>query len=94
MWDLIIKNGRVITMESPQAQDKAILIKDGIIVDIVDNGMVKELDAHNVIDATGLVVMPGLVDCHTHLCEYATEEFTMLKVNPKKWLLYQTSLTV
>lgn len=84
MWDLIIKNGRVITMESPQAQDKAILIKDGIIVDIVDNGMVKELDAHNVIDATGLVVMPGLVDCHTHLCEYATEGVHHVKGKSQK----------
>lgn len=73
MLDLIIKNGCVLTLDSPEEQHKSILIKDGIIVDIVDNDIAEKLDAREVIDATGLVVMPGLVDCHTHLCEYATE---------------------
>lgn len=73
MWDLIIKNGQVFTMDSPDTQNKSILIKDGIIADIVDNAIARKLDAYQVIDASGLVVMPGLVDCHTHLCEYATE---------------------
>lgn len=72
MWDIIIKNGRIITMESPGEEEKALLIKDGIIADIVENDVAEKLDAIEVIDATGLVVMPGLVDCHTHLSEYAT----------------------
>lgn len=73
LLDLIIKNGRVLTLDSPEEQYKSVLVKDGIIVDIVDNDLAEKLDAREVIDATGLVVMPGLVDCHTHLCEYATE---------------------
>lgn len=73
LLDLIIKNGCVLTLDSPEEQHKSILIKDGIIVDIVDNDIAEKLDAREVIDATGLIVMPGLVDCHTHLCEYATE---------------------
>ncbi|MGI5858154.1 MAG: amidohydrolase family protein [Tepidanaerobacteraceae bacterium] len=73
LWDLIIKNGRVLTMDSPWEQNKSLLIKDGIIVDIVDNDLAQRLDANEIIDASGLVVMPGLIDCHTHLGEYATE---------------------
>ncbi|WP_296970369.1 MULTISPECIES: amidohydrolase family protein [Tepidanaerobacter] len=73
LWDLVIKNGRILTMDSPHEQYKSVLIKNGIISDIVDNETAENLDACEVIDATGLVVMPGLVDCHTHLCEYATE---------------------
>lgn len=73
MWDLIIKNGRVLTMDSSKELNKSILIKDGFIVDIVENNVAEKLDAHHVIDASNMVVMPGLLDCHTHLCEYATE---------------------
>lgn len=73
MWDLIIKNGRVLTMESEKEVNKAILIKDGLIADIVENSIAEKLDARKVIDAQGLVVMPGIIDCHTHLCEYATQ---------------------
>lgn len=84
LWDLIIKNGRVLTMDSPREQNKSILIKDGIIVDIVDNDMAEKLDAHEIIDAAGLVVMPGLVDCHTHLCEYATEGVHQIRGKSQK----------
>jgi len=73
LWDLVIKNGRVLTMDSSKELNKSILIKDGIIADIVENSIAEKLDARKVIDAKGLVVMPGLIDCHTHLCEYATE---------------------
>ncbi len=73
MWDLVIKNGHILTMDSPREQYKSVLIKNGIISDIVDNETAETLDARKVIDATGLVVMPALIDCHTHLCEYATE---------------------
>lgn len=73
MWDLIIKNGRLLTMDSTKELNKSLLIKDGLIADIVENNIAEKLDARKVIDAEGLVVMPGLVDCHTHLGEYATE---------------------
>lgn len=73
MWDLIIKNGRVLTMDSAKELNQAILIKDGLIADIVENSIAEKLDARKVIDSTGLLVIPGLIDCHTHLCEYATQ---------------------
>jgi len=73
VWDLIIKNGRLLTMESYKELNKSLLIKDGLIADIVENSVAEKLEARKVIDANGLVVMPGLIDCHTHLCEYATE---------------------
>lgn len=73
MWDLIIKNGRILTMDSSKELNKSLLIKDGLIADIVENSIAEKLDACRVVDAEGLVVMPGIVDCHTHLCEYATQ---------------------
>jgi len=61
MSDLIIKNGIVYDpLNKIDGEKKEIHIKDGIIVDKV-NGDAK------VIDALGMIIMPGGVDIHTHI---------------------------
>src|ERR1700722_8405688 len=51
-------------------RDGALLMEDGRIVEVGPSRRVENLaqsrNAHE-IDATGRVVMPGFVDCHTHL---------------------------
>ena len=65
MADIIIKNGYILTMDS--AQDD---IKRGVVV--IENGIITQVSestdeiANTVIDAKGGVVMPGLVNTHTH----------------------------
>ncbi|AKB74031.1 S-adenosylhomocysteine deaminase [Methanosarcina lacustris Z-7289] len=65
MADIIIKNAYVLTMD-PDAGDLkngTVVIEDGKITEIGDK--TKE-SADTVIDAKGSVVMPGLVNTHTH----------------------------
>jgi imidazolonepropionase len=50
--------------------DGALLLRDGLIEEVGPTRRVENLAAARgarVIDATGKVVMPGFVDCHTHL---------------------------
>lgn len=59
----IIRNGRIVTAVDDYIAD--LLIDDGRIVAIG-----RSLNANpgvEVIDATGLLVLPGGVDCHTHM---------------------------
>ncbi len=60
---LLIKNGRVVDPVTNTDEVMDVLIKDR---KIIKTG--KELNAENaeIIDATGLVVAPGLVDAHVH----------------------------
>ncbi len=62
----IIKNGMVISMDS--SRDKYtyedVVISDDKII-YVGNDYEGEYD--NEIDASGKIVMPGLINCHTHL---------------------------
>ncbi len=62
---VLIKNGKVI---DPGNLDGVmdILIKDGVLSEISDN---IEASADRIIDASGKIVAPGLIDMHVHLRE-------------------------
>ncbi len=61
MSNLIIKNGLVYDpLNDIDGEKKEIYIKDGVIVDKVNS------DA-KVINASGMIVMPGGVDLHSHI---------------------------
>ncbi|WP_018903839.1 dihydropyrimidinase [Variovorax paradoxus] len=59
----IIRNGRIVTAVDDYTAD--VLIDDGCIVAI---GRTLDVSADvEVIDAAGMLVLPGGVDCHTHM---------------------------
>jgi len=60
--DIIITGGLAVTPEGPRRADIGIL--DGKISGVGEPG---SLNGHERIDATALVVLPGLVDVHVHL---------------------------
>ncbi len=62
-FDLIIKNGTVILENEARVID--IAVQGGKIAAIGENLG----EAKNVLDATGLIVSPGMVDAHTHISE-------------------------
>lgn len=61
----IIRNGTVLSMDAAIVGGESvdILIEDGRIVDV---GRGLAVEAADVIDATGMIVMPGFVDSHRH----------------------------
>lgn len=70
MNSILIKNGRIIDPSQDWDQQGNLLIEDGKI-----KGLCKETtNADEVIDATGLIVSPGLIDLHVSLCEPGFEE--------------------
>ncbi len=44
----------------------SILIENGIIKDFVSNSSIDKISADEIIDAKDKIVLPGLVECHTH----------------------------
>ena len=60
--EILIKNGTVVNAEGRQNADVA--VKDGVIVS-VEKG-IDPMPETEVVDASGLLILPGAIDVHTH----------------------------
>ena len=67
---LMIHNGRVIDPANNFDDIADVLVVDGKIAAV---GEVDNFETHDVIDATGLIVTPGLIDMHVHFREPGQE---------------------
>jgi 5-methylthioadenosine/S-adenosylhomocysteine deaminase len=69
-YDIVIAGGTVLTMAADLkiVEDAVVAVKDGRIVRVEKRDRQQPLpEAAELIDAAGSVVMPGLVNTHTHL---------------------------
>lgn len=83
-YDLIVTGGDVIDPALGVLQGAAVLIADGKFVAVETDGKkitaaLKKVDKENVIDATGKLVTPGLIDLHVHLREPGREDEETIK---------------
>lgn len=79
-YDLIIRNGNIVSADSVQLGD--IAIKDGKIQEVA-YGRKIDGDALKEINAEGLHVFPGLIDSHVHFNEPGRAEWEGLETGTK-----------
>jgi len=67
--DLLIKNATVLTMNKDKTvfDNGLVAVKDNKIVAVTDGKDVNDYQAKTTIDAEGDIVMPGLINTHTHV---------------------------
>src|SRR5947207_1843296 len=70
----LITHGKVYTISGAVIENGDVLIRDGKIAR-VGRGLSAPAGV-KVIDAAGKVVLPGLIDAHSHRGESATNEFS------------------
>ncbi|MEM1574721.1 MAG: amidohydrolase/deacetylase family metallohydrolase [Nitrososphaerota archaeon] len=88
MYDLIIKNGTVIDPSQDLHEKKDIAISNGKIEAIESS--IAPIDTKKVIDASNMIVVPGLIDLHTHV----SYNVIMLSIDPESSCLMKGSTTV
>ncbi|MBB3665766.1 dihydroorotase [Prauserella sediminis] len=70
MTDILITGARPYGEGDPVD----VLVADGVIAEIGERGAVRAPESAEVLDAAGQVLLPGLVDLHTHLREPGRED--------------------
>ena len=77
--NVLIKNATVLTITRGTLRDTDILVRNGKIVRLGKN--LKAPDGVVTIDASGLYVMPGIIDTHAHIAiDRGVNEFTLTVV--------------
>jgi predicted amidohydrolase YtcJ len=66
--DFIVVNGRVLTMDDAIPKADAFAVQRGRFVAVGTNADVRNLATRDtpVVDAGGMTVLPGFIDCHCH----------------------------
>ncbi len=74
--DLVVLNGKVLTVDPVFRVAQAVAIRGGVFVRVGDDAEVRALvgPATRVIDAGGQTVLPGLIDSHVHAANVARIE--------------------
>jgi dihydroorotase len=70
LFDLLIRGGRVLDPSSGLDADRDVAISAGRIAAVEE--VIDPASAAESIDANGLLVLPGLVDLHTHVYRHVT----------------------
>src|ERR1700719_5342029 len=72
-FDLLLRGGRVIDPASGIDGLKDVAIRNGQIA-VVQSDILPS-SAREVVDVTGEIVLPGLIDTHAHVYQYVTGRF-------------------
>lgn len=77
--DLVLFNGKIITVDSRFSIAEALAVRDGRIISVGSNADIKKMASREteLIDLQGKTVLPGLIDSHLHMLGTGLAMFMM-----------------
>ncbi|HWP56854.1 MAG TPA: amidohydrolase family protein [Candidatus Acidoferrales bacterium] len=75
--DTVLINGKIVTVDERSTIAQAVAVRDGKILAVGKNPQILKLAGPKTvkIDLKGRTVLPGLIDTHSHLQEYALDHW-------------------
>lgn len=65
--DIVLYNGRVLTMDAAGTIASAVVIDDGVIVAVGDDNLLDRYEALRPVNLRDTALLPGFIDSHTHI---------------------------
>ncbi len=89
--DLLLYNGKVVTVDSAFSIHQAIVVKDGRVVAVGGNELRNRYAAARTIDLHGRTVIPGFHDTHIHLAGHSRRYIDLNETTSMAQLKQQVS---
>ena len=85
--DLIVRNGKIVTMEPSQPFVQAVAIGNGVILGLGTNAQVARFAGKDtkIVDLNGAFATPGLIESHGHFMGIGQFKRSLNLMNAKKW---------
>ena len=85
--DLVLRNGKIVTVDQTRPQAQALAAKDGLIVAV---GSDEELEPYigdetRVIDLGGMLAVPGLIEGHGHYMSWGASLMELELRHARSW---------
>ena len=65
--DLILNNGKIVSVDDAFSINDTIVVTDGRVVELGDSSLLDKYSATIVSDLQGKTLIPGFIDSHTHI---------------------------
>ena len=65
--DLILNNGKIVSVDDTFSIHDTIVVSDGRVVELGDASLLDKYSATTVRDLQGKTLIPGFIDSHTHI---------------------------
>lgn len=85
--DLVLTNGKIVTLDEAQPEVSALAARDGKILALGDQNEIEAYigDATEVIDLAGHLAVPGLTDSHAHFMSIGQAKLGLELMNVASW---------
>jgi len=85
--DLVLRNGKIVTVDAAHGTVEAIAVRDGLILDVgSDEAMAAHTgDATRVIDLEGRLAVPGFIEGHGHFIGLGEARMSLDLTRARSW---------
>jgi imidazolonepropionase-like amidohydrolase len=84
MTRIVVRGGRIFDGTGADPADGDVAIEDGRFVDVGTG-----LDGDEAVDVAGKTLLPGLFDCHTHVCTSGLDPLVTILQRPFSYHFYE-----
>src|SRR4051794_2161012 len=83
--DLVLKNGRIVTLDKARPEGQAMAMRGGRVLAVGSNADMAKYTAARTIDLKGALAIPGFIEGHGHFMGLGESKMNLNLRNARNW---------